>query len=34
MMRWIPFTGGQGRKFKSTAVYYFVISEVHLCNCE
>ena len=33
-MRWVPFTGGKERKFKRTAVYYFVISKVHLCNCE
>ena len=34
MMRWVPFTGGRERKCKRTAVYYFVISEERLCNCE
>lgn len=33
-MCWVPFTRGREGKCKRTAVYYFVIREVHFCSCD
>lgn len=33
MMRLVPYTRGRERTHKRTAMYYFVISMVHLCRC-